>query len=722
MNNDKKFRNLVDLRMSVFPVFKGSKQPAERWTKYQHNFPALTDVMRWEADNMNVGVVCGRLSNLLVIDVDSEEAQATYNAFNAPVTPTVRTSKGSHYYFRHPAQEIRNSTKVKGVALDVRGEGGYVVGPGSIHESGITYEWEVTPEETPFADLPKNIIEAVSPASGSMPSASKAVALRPQPVTIHAGDNRYADWIADKLQRGLAHIAAAQEGERNDTLNFVSYGIGTYVAAAQLDWVPYAQALADAGVSNGLTVEEANRTISSAWTAAQENPCRWLDTAQRYVLLTCQDQFWDVQEQIGVKASAINKTHNSERDWQRVPMANYLTDNDLVDKAFDLKFDPEQPTGVYVQNGRRWLNTYVDPGISSLDGDATPFAEFMEHLIPNGDERAHLLRMIAWTVRHPGQKLSHALLLRTERQGTGKSMLIEIWRELLCNKNTRLTSSEEIMGNYQSFIEGNIFIVVEELNIAFGKHAYNRVKNLISGHTAEVNEKFVTSRERPNHASFVFLTNLSEPILIEDSDRRFFYVDSPAAPKAPEYYAEFAAWWKANLGIILGFLEGIDLSDFNPFAPPPQTEAKLALQYASKSQLEQELIEARDERRWPFSRDIVRLEEVRASIPAAHSAPPQRLNSAMRAIGAELLGQHRVPGEWCGAGGRPTFIAGAGTKPSLWAVANVQFWTMADPQSRVEEFMRTKGSWEFLDDHCIALRHARSDPDMWRDLSNQLGV
>jgi hypothetical protein len=53
--------------------------------------------------------------------------------------------RGVHFYFRHPGRDISNSVQTLARHLDVRGEGGLVVGPGSLHVTGRTYEWEAGP-------------------------------------------------------------------------------------------------------------------------------------------------------------------------------------------------------------------------------------------------------------------------------------------------------------------------------------------------------------------------------------------------------------------------------------------------------------------------------------------------------------------------------------------------------------------------------------------------
>lgn len=108
---------------------------------------------RWP--NANIGVVTGKISNLLVIDVDTSTAHpgkahgpdsiARYaeRFGDLPVTATARSGSGGlHHYFAYPddGEEYRNrSDALPGV--DVRGEGGYIIAPPSNHKSGGRYEW-----------------------------------------------------------------------------------------------------------------------------------------------------------------------------------------------------------------------------------------------------------------------------------------------------------------------------------------------------------------------------------------------------------------------------------------------------------------------------------------------------------------------------------------------------------------------------------------------------
>jgi hypothetical protein len=123
----------------------------------------LAVVAEWWArwPEANIGIRTGTDSGLVVLDVDPcSNGRATLEALRReygplPRTPTVLTgSGGEHMYFRYPATtEVRNSAGKLGAGLDVRGEGGYVVAPPSVHASGNRYTWVRSLDE-PLADCP----------------------------------------------------------------------------------------------------------------------------------------------------------------------------------------------------------------------------------------------------------------------------------------------------------------------------------------------------------------------------------------------------------------------------------------------------------------------------------------------------------------------------------------------------------------------------------------
>lgn len=105
----------------------------------------------------NIGIATGsRSGGLVVIDLDRrpEEGFDGYETLknwqliygNLPETwLSITGSGGYHFFYKDSAANRSRTSLYEGV--DIKGEGGYIVAPPSIHQNGHTYEWEQAPEE-----------------------------------------------------------------------------------------------------------------------------------------------------------------------------------------------------------------------------------------------------------------------------------------------------------------------------------------------------------------------------------------------------------------------------------------------------------------------------------------------------------------------------------------------------------------------------------------------
>lgn len=157
----------------VFPLPHGSKVPKlQRWQ--ERATTADTKLVQWWAStDRGVAIATGEESGIFVLDVDvagdkaGDETLAELCAVHGELPPTRTSLTGSggvHYLFRWPeGGDIRNSAGTRlGPGLDVRGEGGFIVAPPSIHPNGRAYEWDAgEPDEV--ADAPDWLLELLAP-------------------------------------------------------------------------------------------------------------------------------------------------------------------------------------------------------------------------------------------------------------------------------------------------------------------------------------------------------------------------------------------------------------------------------------------------------------------------------------------------------------------------------------------------------------------------------
>lgn len=103
--------------------------------------------------NQNIGILCGKVNNITVLDLDGIEAVSVFkelcekNNCKEIKTPTVITpNKGLHLYFKY-TEDLKSSLRLKGVngklAWDVKNNGMVVAPPSWLIKNGkmVKYKW-----------------------------------------------------------------------------------------------------------------------------------------------------------------------------------------------------------------------------------------------------------------------------------------------------------------------------------------------------------------------------------------------------------------------------------------------------------------------------------------------------------------------------------------------------------------------------------------------------
>lgn len=253
---------LAELGFAVFPCRPGDKRPAVPDWEGRACADPVRVARYWPSPAHNVGVACGP-SRLVVVDLDVPKPGADkeipeefrlpgvhdgkdvfvliceYAGMDFPRdTYIVQTPSGGwHLYFRAPeGSAIRNSAGVIAPMVDIRADGGYVVGAGSVTPAG-TYE---VLYDHPVQPLPNWIARLLAPEEKHPNQA---------PATVPSGPGR--------LQGLLRTVESAREGTRNTTLFWAACTLFEF-SPADMDQ------LAAAAARNGLADREIARTIWSA--------------------------------------------------------------------------------------------------------------------------------------------------------------------------------------------------------------------------------------------------------------------------------------------------------------------------------------------------------------------------------------------------------------------------------------------------------------------------
>lgn len=220
--------DLADRGLAVFPCQPQGKKPLSA-----HGcLDASTDphqIKAWAAlcPNANVGLATGAKSGIVVLDVDpahnGDYSLAALEAKHGPLPDTVEVLTGGggrHIYFKHPGFPVKNAVALAGwPGLDIRGDGGYVIGPGSVHPSGARYEWEASsrPDDVAIADMPAWLLAMCqAPASNGHKPAEPIPSVIPKGAQHHTLVSAAGTMHRRRFSRGV--MAAALHAMNNTQL------------------------------------------------------------------------------------------------------------------------------------------------------------------------------------------------------------------------------------------------------------------------------------------------------------------------------------------------------------------------------------------------------------------------------------------------------------------------------------------------------------------------
>lgn len=180
----------------VVPCAPGGKVPVlSAWQREGTTDEARITHWWTQAPDNSISIVTGAESRLWVLDVDGDshgvngaDTLAALEATHGPLPDTIvhlTGGGGVHYLFAWPTdgRTVRNSASgALGEGLDVRGQGGQIVAPPSVHATGARYEIEASSPSVP-AQAPEWLLELVCErpqvAPGNMPANIPAAGDRP---------------------------------------------------------------------------------------------------------------------------------------------------------------------------------------------------------------------------------------------------------------------------------------------------------------------------------------------------------------------------------------------------------------------------------------------------------------------------------------------------------------------------------------------------------------
>ncbi len=322
------------------------------------------------------------------------------------------------------------------------------------------------------------------------------------------------------------------------------------------------------------------------------------------------------------------------------------------------------PFGVICDDGEA-VNVFFPPRVKVSEGPVDPFLGFLQRMLPDQRDRNILLNWSATIVQNPGKKLQWAVVLQGT-EGNGKTLFLHFLAHAVGMNVTHFPNPEELNEKFNTYLEGNLLIGVEEIHMEGRRDMLDRLKKYITNARIEVRAMRENKRMTDNLTNWLFLTNYQDAVVKSRNDRRyaiFFTAQQTADDLVRDgmdgrYFPDLWDWARGGgFAAVAGWLRRFNVvAEFDPLGVchrAPETSSTGAAITASMGSLEAELLDAIEAERVGFRGDWVSSSLARKFLKevTGKDCPTKLFKTVMRNLGFTEWG--RAPRSFSLEGSRP---------------------------------------------------------------------
>ena len=258
------------------------------------------------------------------------------------------------------------------------------------------------------------------------------------------------------------------------------------------------------------------------------------------------------------------------------------------------------------------FNLYRAPSLKPKAGDVAPWLNLVRNVFPN--EADHIIIWLAHRLQRPHEKVNHALVLGG-KPGIGKDTILEPIKQAIGPWNFADVSPKQVLGRFNGFLKSVILRVNEARDLGeFDRYAFHDHMKAYIAAPPDVNhidEKNIKEYYVFNLCGVIITSNhKTDGIYLPADDRRHMVAWSNLTSDAfaADYWRKLYRWY-GNGGHqhVAAYLAALDITGFDPKAPPPKTQAFWEIANANRAPEDSELADVLDELEQP---DVLTLDQV----------------------------------------------------------------------------------------------------------------
>ena len=231
-------------------------------------------------------------------------------------------------------------------------------------------------------------------------------------------------------------------------------------------------------------------------------------------------------------------------------------------------FDPTDSSPEYFN---LWNGYAMNPD-TLIQANADDSIYIQNHILDiwcrgNQEHCDYVLNWMAHKLQKPHIKICVVVALQS-KEGAGKNCVLNKFEKILGRQyHATISNINQIVGDFNGFIEGKMFIVLDELIFGGDHKMNNRLKNIITETCQVVNKKNKESYQIDNYADYFITTNMKHFIGVTEQSRRYFCLqcdDKYSGIQTTEKKEYFKKILETPEEAFAKFLYERDISKFNP--------------------------------------------------------------------------------------------------------------------------------------------------------------
>lgn len=302
----------------------------------------------------------------------------------------------------------------------------------------------------------------------------------------------------------------------------------------------------------------------------------------------------------------------SKTGYKYTPVTKLWLEHPKRQTVRDIIFYPKEDRYIE-QRGQVYYNVFNGFDLQPMqshwnDPDLRIFLEHLRYIFPTVDDIKRYLNWCAITVQRPYVRVPWLPLI-VSTQGIGKGWLFQVFVTMLGVSNCAKIYPDDLgerKSGFNEYMSRTLLVCLDEMYTARRWDMMERLKPLITETELIINRKYGAKAQEKIYCNFLAFSNHEDAAALTVDDRRFWVIHSNAKPRDAEYYNKIYRWLQTDgPKKLLWLLNNYDISRWDYADRPPITDAKERMIEASKSPMEQCILDAIEDAIGPFVADIV---------------------------------------------------------------------------------------------------------------------